>query len=57
MNNGEAKIEQFLTHLAVKTNIAASTQNIAFNALIFLYKHVLKEPLEKKINAVRVANR
>ncbi len=53
LQNGEAKIEQFLTHLAVNTNIAASTQNLAFNALIFLYKQVLKEPLKDQIDAVR----
>ena len=31
----ENKIEAFLTYLAVKANVAASTQNQAFNALIF----------------------
>lgn len=36
----------FLTHLAVQANVAASTQNQAFNALIFLYTQVLKQPLE-----------
>ncbi|RUA04481.1 MAG: integron integrase [Gammaproteobacteria bacterium] len=44
--NSEAKVEEFLTDLAVKQNVAASTQNQAFNALIFLYKEVLKRPLE-----------
>jgi len=34
-------IAPFLTHLAVKRNVSASTQNQAFNALIFLFKHVL----------------
>ena len=33
----------FLTHLAVKENFAASTQNQAFNALLFFYRHVLKK--------------
>ena len=32
----------FLTHLAVEEHVAASTQNQAFNALLFLYKQVLK---------------
>jgi len=42
----EKKVEAFLTHLAVQGNVAASTQNQAFNALIFLYKQVLEHPLE-----------
>jgi hypothetical protein len=40
----EQKIKAFLTHLA-KTNISASTQNQAFNALLFFYREVLKPPL------------
>ncbi|MBE7548875.1 MAG: phage integrase N-terminal SAM-like domain-containing protein [Planctomycetia bacterium] len=40
--DGEEKIEQFLTHLAVKSCVAPSTQNQAMNALVFLYKKVLK---------------
>ena len=42
----ENKVEVFLTHLAVQGNVAASTQNQAFNALIFLYKQVLDHPLD-----------
>ena len=53
LNDGEHKIEQFLTHLAVDRDIAPSTQNQAMNALVFLYKKVLKTPLDKEINAVR----
>jgi integron integrase len=40
------KVEDFLTHLAVQANVATSTQNQAFNSLVFLYKKVLKQPLE-----------
>ena len=36
LQGGEKKIEQFLTHLAVKGRVAASTQNQAMNALVFL---------------------
>ncbi len=32
----------FLEYLVVKRNVAASTQNVALNALIFLYKNVFK---------------
>jgi integron integrase len=42
----EKKVEQFLTHLAVQANVAASTQNQALNALVFLYKRVLERPFE-----------
>jgi hypothetical protein len=48
----EPKIEAFLTHLAVNQNVAPATQNLAMNALIFLYKRVLKLPMEGDINAV-----
>lgn len=39
---GAAEIEVFLTHLAVKRDVSASTQNQALAALLFLYKEVLK---------------
>ena len=42
---GAAGVEQFLTHLAVERNVAAATQNQAFNALLFLYRHVLRVEL------------
>ena len=35
-------VKKFLTHLAVEKEVAASTQNQAFNALLFFYRHVLK---------------
>lgn len=38
---GAAEVEQFLTHLAVHGKVAASTQNQAKSALLFLYKEVL----------------
>lgn len=42
---GAAEVEQFLTHLAVKGKVAASTQNQAKSALLFLYKEVLNTDL------------
>jgi len=42
LRHGEEKIEAFLTYLARERQVAASTQNQAMNALVFLYKHVLK---------------
>ncbi|MGV2828365.1 phage integrase N-terminal SAM-like domain-containing protein [Myxosarcina sp. GI1(2024)] len=44
------EIEEFLTHLAVKENVAASTQNQALNAILFLYREVLKQELDLKVN-------
>ena len=38
---GEAEISAFLSHLAVKGRVAASTQNQALGALLFLYRDVL----------------
>ena len=42
---GAAEVEAFLTHLAVEKTVAASTQNQALAALLFLYKEVLKVDL------------
>lgn len=50
---GGPEIEAFLSHLAVDENVSASTQNQAFNALMFLYKEALKKPLDESINAIR----
>ena len=41
---GADEIRAFLTHLAVQRNVAASTQNGALNGLLFLYRHVLRQP-------------
>ena len=38
---GEVEINAFLTHLAVKEHVSASTQNQALSALLFLYRYVL----------------
>lgn len=43
---GEAEVSAFLSHLAVDKSVAASTQNQALSALLFLYKEVLKTPLD-----------
>ena len=51
--DGEAKNEAFRTHLAVDKNVSPSTQNQAMNALIFLYRRVLKQELTGEIDAVR----
>jgi integron integrase len=41
----EEEVAQFLTHLARDRDVAASTQNQALSALLFLYKDVLKHEI------------
>ena len=57
LSDGEKKIEAFLTHLAVEGNVAPATQNQAMNALVFLYKKVLKWDLDETIDAVRASKK
>jgi hypothetical protein len=42
---GAAEVSRFLSDLAVRGRVAASTQNQAFNALLFLYREVLHQEL------------
>ena len=49
---GSEHVTQFLSHLAVVGKVSAGTQNQALNALIFLYREVLKIELQN-INAIR----
>jgi len=42
--SSENKIEQFLTHLAIK-NVSASTQNQALNAIVFFYENVVGQKI------------
>ena len=46
-------VKEFLTFLAVKKQVAASTQNQAFNALLFFYRHVLQKEFGKLEGVVR----
>lgn len=50
---GKAQIEAFLSDMAVNRNYAASTQNLAMNAIVFLYKKVLDLPVADDIEATR----
>lgn len=45
-------VDSFLSHLAITRRVSPNTQNQAFNALLFLFRHVLNQEL-KGINAVR----
>jgi len=50
---GEPEINRFLTDLAVNRKVSASTQNQALSALLFLYQHVLNQPIGWVNPAVR----
>ena len=44
---GIPEIGQYLTHLATNQQVAASTQNQAFSAILFLYRHILNIQLDE----------
>jgi len=50
---GREEVEAFLTHLAVGRNVAASTQNQALAAILFLYRDVLEQELPWLKDVVR----
>lgn len=50
--SSEKKLEAFLTMLAKQRDVSASTQNQAFNAILFFYKDVIQQPL-KNVDALR----
>jgi integron integrase len=50
---GAREVEAFLTHLAVDRDVAASTQNLAQSALLFLYRNVLQIDLPWLTEVVR----
>lgn len=53
-----ADIQLFLSHLAVERRVAASTQNQALNALVFIYRHALDKPLgANELKAVRATQK
>ncbi|HID45791.1 MAG TPA: integron integrase [Chromatiaceae bacterium] len=54
---GEKEVAAFLTYLAVQRDVAASTQNQALNALVFMYKEVLERPLDGEIRGISYAKR
>lgn len=50
---GAAEVGEFLTHLAVERRVSASTQNQALNAIVFLYRQVVKADIGGIENIVR----
>jgi integron integrase len=50
---GTQEVRGFLSELAVRHRVAASTQNQAFNALLFFYRHVLRREFGQLDGVVR----
>ena len=50
-------VKDFMEYLAVKRNVAASTQNQAFNALLFFYKHIIKRDFGDHSKTLRAKRR
>ena len=55
LSSGDVK--QFLTYLAVEQNVSASSQNQAFNALLFFFRNILKKEFGKIDGVVRAKRR
>lgn len=52
---GAPEIETYLTYLAIDRHVAASTQNVALSALLFLYRDVLQLELPQLEGIVRAS--
>jgi integron integrase len=50
-------VKTYLSHLAVDRHVAASTQNQAFNSLLFLFRHILKKEYDLRDGVVRAKHR
>jgi integrase len=50
---GKKEIEAFLSHLAINCKVSANTQRQALNAIIFLYKQVLEQPVDELIEHIK----
>jgi len=50
---GGNEVNAFLSYLAVTEKVAASTQNQALSAILFLYRQVLQQELDLNLDAVR----
>ena len=48
-----AHVKDFMTYLAVERKVSASTQNQAFNAILFLFRHTLDKNIDDIAEAVR----
>jgi len=46
-------VKKYITHLALHGRVSASTQNQAFNALLFLYRHILHIEMDNLTSVAR----
>jgi len=53
----EKDVADFMTFLAVEKNVASSTQNQAFNAVVFFFRYILEKELENVSHSVRAKPR
>ena len=49
----DKEVEAFLSHLVLELDVAAATQKSALNALAFLYRDIIHQPLNLKLNFVK----
>jgi integrase len=54
---GKTQIDAFLSNLATKGRVSASTQRQALNAIVFLYRRVLDQPIEDQLEPVKAKKR
>lgn len=50
-------VKDFLSYLAVDRNVSASTQNQAFNAIVFLFRHVFDKDIDDIRGAIRASKK
>jgi integron integrase len=50
-------VKDFMTYLAVERKVASSTQNQAFNAILFLFRHVLDKDINDIVGAIRATKK
>ncbi|MGO4893551.1 integron integrase [Flavobacterium sp. W21_SRS_FM6] len=49
----DSEVEAFLSHLVLELDVSAATQTSALNALVFLYRDIIRRPLNVKLNFVK----
>ncbi|MBM3153591.1 MAG: integron integrase, partial [Chloroflexi bacterium] len=50
---GSQEIQAFIAHLATQRHLAASSQNQALSAILFLYRHVLQKDIDLPPDLIR----
>ena len=53
MDLDDSHVKDYLTHLAVDRKVAVATQNQAFNAILFVYRHALDKKIDNLHGAIR----